>query len=128
MMMSVHRHRGRSCLEESMTGGLLRMITLTVEKQAGAAENFREISMSISKRIKNYKQSLLILTMALTGCIGYVGGGYDVEVPVPGVVVFGGEYERGPVVHDYGRRGEESRRFAGHEGGGRRSGERGGRR
>ena len=55
-------------------------------------------------------KSLLALSAVLTGCVGYVGGGYaDVVVPVPGVVVFGGDYDRGPDTRGYSRRGEESR-------------------
>jgi hypothetical protein len=47
----------------------------------------------------------------LTGCVGYVGGGYGGEVVVPGpdVVIFGGGFERGHDVHEYSHRGFESR-------------------
>ena len=49
---------------------------------------------------------------ALTGCVGYVDGGYvggAVVAPDPDVVVFGGAYERGHDVHAYSHRGSESR-------------------
>jgi hypothetical protein len=56
------------------------------------------------------------LLTTVVGCVGYVGGGggYDagVIVPVPGppdVVLFGGGFERGRDVHEYSRRGGESR-------------------
>ena len=51
------------------------------------------------------------MLMALTGCVGYVRGGYGgaVVVPGPDLYFFGGSYERGHDVHDYSRRGFESR-------------------
>ena len=85
--------------------------------------------MLMIKRNEWTRKSLLAVSIALTGCIGYVGGGYDeVDVPVPGVVMFGGEYDRGPMVRGYARRGGESRGFVGHGGGGHVGGGRGGRR
>jgi hypothetical protein len=55
----------------------------------------------------------LALLLALTGCVGYVGGGYGgratVFVPGPEVTVFGGGFERGHDEHEYSRRGYESR-------------------
>ena len=56
----------------------------------------------------------IALLAALTGCVGYVDGGYGaaVVVPDPEVVVFGGVYDRGHDVHDYDRRGSESRAIA----------------
>ena len=61
----------------------------------------------------------MALLTTLVGCVGYVGGGggYDggVIVPVPGppdVVLFGGGFERGRDVHEYSRRGGESRERA----------------
>ena len=66
------------------------------------------------------------LLAALTGCVGYVDGGYGgtVVVPGPDVYLFGGGYERGRDVHAYSNRGAVSRAVA-HPGGG---GGRGGRR
>ena len=53
---------------------------------------------------------------ALTGCLGFVGGGGDyggeVVVPEPDLVIFGGGYDRGRDVHDYSHRGHESREVA----------------
>jgi hypothetical protein len=59
------------------------------------------------------------LLVALTGCVGFVGGGYggEVVVPEPDLFLFGGGYDRGRDVHDYSRRGGESRAAA-HSGGG----------
>ncbi|MGA3180692.1 MAG: hypothetical protein ABSF38_10145 [Verrucomicrobiota bacterium] len=57
---------------------------------------------------------------ALTGCVGYVGGGYGGTVIVPGPDVSfwgGGVYERGPDVHAFSQRGVASRAVA-HPGGG----------
>jgi hypothetical protein len=69
----------------------------------------------------------LALLAALTGCVGYVGGGYGGAVVVPGppdVVFFGGPYyERGRDVHEYSHRGAESRGAA-HPGGGGHGGKR----
>jgi len=50
----------------------------------------------------------------LTGCVGYVDGGYSGAVVVrePDTFVFGGGFERGREVHDYSHRGFESRRVA----------------
>lgn len=50
-----------------------------------------------------------------TGCVGYVGpdgdggGGVYVAPPEPGVVIFGGDYDRGDDEHAYYHRGYESR-------------------
>jgi hypothetical protein len=55
------------------------------------------------------------LLAVLTGCVGYVDGGYNgaVVVAEPDVYVFGGGYyERGRDVHDYSHRGSESRAVA----------------
>jgi hypothetical protein len=54
------------------------------------------------------------LLAALTGCVGYVDGGYGgtVVVPGPDVYLFGGGYERGRDVHDYSHRGVVSRAAA----------------
>ena len=67
----------------------------------------------------------LALVTALTGCVGYVGGGYGygygdgggVVVSEPDAYVFGGGYERGRDVHEYSHRGFVSRGEA-HRGGG----------
>ncbi len=57
---------------------------------------------------------VMVLLAILTGCVGYVDGGYGaaVVVPEPEVTVFGGFYERGPYVHSYSHRGFESRAAA----------------
>ena len=69
----------------------------------------------------------------LTGCVGYVDGGYGggVVVAEPDVYFFGGGYDRGRDVHDYSRRGGESRAAAhpamssaAHSGGGGHGGKR----
>jgi len=67
----------------------------------------------------------LLTATALTGCLGFVGGGGDyggevvvpgpdvyVGVPGPDVYLFGGGYDRGRDVHDYSHRGHESRAAA----------------
>ena len=56
----------------------------------------------------------IALLAALTGCVGFVGGGYGgaVVVSEPDVYFFGGGYERGRDVHDYSHRGFESRAAA----------------
>ena len=61
----------------------------------------------------------IALLAALTGCMGWVGGGYGgtVAVPGPDLYLFGGGYDRGRDVHDYSHRGSESRAAA-HPGGG----------
>jgi hypothetical protein len=58
----------------------------------------------------------LFLLAALTGCVGYVDGGYgyggyggSVVVPGPDMYFFGGSYERGRDVRDYSHRGFQSR-------------------
>jgi hypothetical protein len=74
----------------------------------------------------------LALLVAVTGCVGYVGGGYGGDVVVGGPVVVGGVWEGGYVgrdaAHGYSHRGAESRGVAhsGGRGGGGRAG--GGRR
>jgi hypothetical protein len=68
----------------------------------------------------------MALLAALTGCVGYVDGGYyggPVVVPGPDVYFYGGGYERGHDVRVYSHRGFESRAVAhpgGHGGGERR--------
>jgi hypothetical protein len=57
----------------------------------------------------------IALVAILTGCVGYVDGGYNgaVVVAEPDVYVFGGGYyERGRDAHDFSRRGAESRAVA----------------
>jgi len=73
----------------------------------------------------------IALLAALTGCVGFVGGGYGGEVVVPGpdLFLFGGGYDRGRDVHGYSQRGSVSRAAAhpsggGHAGGGGRGGKR----
>ena len=54
----------------------------------------------------------LVFLTALTGCVGYVDGGYGgavIVAPPPPVVFFGGFYEGGVVVHSESHRGFESR-------------------
>ncbi len=67
------------------------------------------------------------LLVALTGCVGYVDGGYGGDVVVGGpVVVVGGVWDAGfvgrDVAHGYSHRGAASRGAAhsGGRGGGRR--------
>ncbi len=61
----------------------------------------------------------IALLATLTGCIGWVGGGYGggVVVAEPDVYLFGGGYDRGRDVHNYSQRGVASRAAA-HPGGG----------
>ena len=57
----------------------------------------------------------IVLLAALTGCVGYVDGGYyggPVVVPGPSVYFWGGDYDRGHDVHVYSHRGYESRAVA----------------
>jgi len=58
----------------------------------------------------------LLTATALTGCLGWVGGGGDyggeVVVPGPDFYLFGGGYDRRRDVHDYSHRGHESRAVA----------------
>jgi hypothetical protein len=56
----------------------------------------------------------IALLTVLTGCVGYVGGGYGgtVVVPGPDVYFWGGDYDRGRDVHVYSQRGVESRAVA----------------
>jgi len=67
----------------------------------------------------------IALLAALTGCVGFVGGGYGGEVVVPGpdLFLFGGGYDRGRDVHGYSDRGSVSRAAA-HSGGGGHGGKR----
>jgi hypothetical protein len=53
----------------------------------------------------------IALLAALTGCVGYVDGGYGgtVVMPGPDMYYYGGYHERGPEVHAYSQRGYESR-------------------
>ena len=62
----------------------------------------------------------IALLAALTGCVGYVGGGYGgaVVVAEPDVYLFGGGYDRGRDVHGYSNRGSVSRAAAHPSGGG----------
>ncbi len=57
------------------------------------------------------------LLAAVTGCVGWVGGGYGGVVvvpslPMPEVYLWGGGYERGREVRGYSERGHESRAVA----------------
>jgi hypothetical protein len=85
---------------------------------------FREGKVRMNKAngpVDRIKIGLGIALLAvLTGCVGYVGGGYSSAVVVPGpdMYVFGGSYERGRDVHDYSHRGFESRASAHAVGGG----------
>jgi hypothetical protein len=64
----------------------------------------------------------IVLLATLTGCVGYVDGGYGgggVVVAEPDLVVFGGgDYGRGHDVHGYSQRGSASRAVAHSSGGG----------
>jgi hypothetical protein len=76
----------------------------------------------LNRPITGIKTGLVAAAIAvLTGCVGYVEGGYGaaVVVPAPDVYVFGGVYERRHEVHEYSRRGNESRGYAHPERGGR---------
>jgi len=70
----------------------------------------------------------IALLATLTGCIGWVGGGYGggVVVAEPDVYLFGGGYDRGRDVHGYSERGSVSRAAAHPSGGGHASGGGGG--
>jgi hypothetical protein len=56
----------------------------------------------------------IALLAGVTGCVGYVDGGYGgaVVVPAPDLYFYGGSYERGREVRDYSHRGFESRAVA----------------
>ena len=57
----------------------------------------------------------IALLAALTGCVGYVDGGYyggPVAVPGPDVYFWGGDYDRGRDMHAYSKRGAASREVA----------------
>lgn len=60
-----------------------------------------------------------VLLLTLTGCVGFVGGGYGggVVVAQPDVVLFGGGYDNGHDVHDYSQRGSASHAAAHPSGG-----------
>lgn len=66
-----------------------------------------------------------VVLATVTGCVGFVGGGGDVDVVAPGpdVYLFGGGYDRGRDVHAYSDRGHASRAVA-HGGGGGHGGRR----
>lgn len=97
-------------------------------------DSFREGKFRMNqtkKPVDLIKIGLGIALLALTGCVGFVGGGYDGEVVVPGpdFYFFGGGYDRGRDVHDYSHRGVASRAAAhpsggGHAGGGGQGGKR----
>ena len=74
----------------------------------------------------------IAVLVALTGCVGWVGGGggYGGEVVVPGpdLFLFGGGYDRGRDVHGYSQRGSVSRAAAHPSGGGHAGGGGGGKR
>jgi hypothetical protein len=66
----------------------------------------------------------IAMLVTIVGCVGYVGpDGGEVGVAGPDVTIFGGGFDRGHVVHDYGHRGFVSRGIA-HGGGGFRGGRR----
>ena len=72
--------------------------------------------------IERIKIGLLIgLLAVLTGCAGFLGGGYyygdTVVVSEPDLFLFGGDYYRGREMHNYSHRGSESRRAAHPSGG-----------
>ena len=68
--------------------------------------------MKIEQKIKMGLE--IALLAVLTGCVGYVDGGYGgpVVVPGPDVYFFGGDYGRGRDVRDYSHRGVVSRAAA----------------
>jgi hypothetical protein len=63
--------------------------------------------------VERIKIGLVIgLLMALTGCVGYVRGGYygdPVIVPEPDQYLFIGDYHNGHDAYNYSHRGSESR-------------------
>jgi hypothetical protein len=75
-----------------------------------------------TRRLRSLTIGTVMLCMALfitlTGCVvsgdGDGGGAVVVAPPVPDVVVFGGDYDRGRDVHAYSHRGYESRQEAHH--------------
>jgi hypothetical protein len=70
--------------------------------------------------------AVIALLTTLTGCVGYVDGGYGggaVVVGGPDLYLFGGGYDRGRDVHGYSDRGAASR-GDGHSGGGHDGGRR----
>jgi hypothetical protein len=90
---------------------------------------FREWKVRMNKAnalVDRIKVGLgVALVVTLTGCVGYVDGGYGggVVVGEPDVFLFGGGYDRGRDVHNYSQRGSVSRAAAhpsggGHAGGG----------
>ena len=84
----------------------------------------QEVSMKkASGRFDRMKIGLgVALLAALTGCVGYVDGGYGggtVVVGAPDTFIFGGPFDRGRDVHDYSHRGAVSRAVAHGGGGGR---------
>src|SRR5579872_2960148 len=89
-------------------------------KAAALFDFFREGALRMNGPIDQIKIALGVALLAcLMGCVGYVDGGYGGTVVVPGppVLLFGGGYERGHEVHEYSRRGFESRGAAHHFGG-----------
>src|SRR5579863_1419894 len=96
MRMSLFRCPASSYLGATMTGDPTRAVIPAAGKKV----------VDIGRVM-----AWIALSSALTGCISFGRGGHDeAGAPEPGVVVFGGEYERGPVVQDYAHRGEASRR------------------
>ena len=71
--------------------------------------------------------ALIALLTTLTGCVGYVDGGYGggaVVVSGPDLFLFGGGYDRGRDVRGYSDRGAASRGGDRHDGGGHDGGRR----
>jgi len=75
-----------------------------------------------TRRLSGFTVGMAMLCVAIyitfTGCAAYVGGdgggGVVVTPPAPGVVIFGGDYDRRRDVHAYSHRGYESRAAAHH--------------
>ncbi len=111
-------------------------IGLMLARSLSAARQARRLRLGIGMAV------VIPLVGSLTGCLGYVDGGYggygddggyyDVG-PGPDLFLFGGDYDRGRDVQAYSHRGSASRATAhagggGHAGGGHGGGHAGGRR
>ena len=85
-------------------------------------------------RLVFWTAALMTLIGSLTGCVGYVDGGYGGygdyggydEGPGPDLYLFGGDYDRGRDVQAYSHRGSMSRATVHAGGGGHSSGSHGG--
>jgi hypothetical protein len=95
-----------------MVRGAVNARVMISSKAAALFDFFRQGALRMNGPVDQIKIALGIALLAcLMGCVGYVDGGYGGTVVVPGppVLLFGGGYERGRDVHEYSRRGVESR-------------------